>query len=111
MKKRFIGFLVLASFLLMFNTASYASGTDENTEKSTAELLESVMDEFGLFSFQIGRTEPTITIGMDQTRSESKLREYLDDNLSEEAKKKYEIYIFKEDIDKLKQEHQKSLQE
>ncbi|AVL07088.1 phage coat protein (plasmid) [Bacillus subtilis] len=48
---------------------------------------------------------------MDQTKSESKLREYLDDNLSEEAKKKYEIYIFKEDIDKLKQEHQKSLQE
>ncbi|AVL07090.1 hypothetical protein BS21228_22575 (plasmid) [Bacillus subtilis] len=44
---------------------------------------------------------------MDQTKSESKLREYLDDNLSEEAKKKYEIYIFKEDIDKLKQEHQR----
>ncbi|GED04277.1 hypothetical protein BAT02nite_39210 [Bacillus atrophaeus] len=106
MKKKFIGFLVLASFLLMFNTASYASDTDEkSTEKSTAELLESVWDEFGLFSFEIGQTDPAITIGMDQTKSEAKLREYLNDNLSEEAKKKYDVYIFKDDINKLEKEH------
>ncbi|MCY8825968.1 hypothetical protein [Bacillus atrophaeus] len=108
MKKKSIGFLVLASFLLMFNTASYASDTDE---KSTAELLESIWDEFGLFSFEIGQTDPAITIGMDQTKSEAKLREYLNDNLSEEAKKKYDVYIFKDDINKLEKEHQKYLQE
>ncbi|MCY8497770.1 hypothetical protein P8917_09975 [Bacillus atrophaeus] len=113
MKKKFIGFFVLASFLLIFNTASYASDTDEkSTEDLTAEVLEMAWDEFGLFSFGIGQTDPAITIGMDQTKSEAKLREYLNDNLSEEAKKKYEkIYIFKDDIDKLEKEHQEYLQD
>ncbi|MBR7817943.1 MULTISPECIES: hypothetical protein [Bacillus] len=108
MKKRFIGFLVLASFLLMFNTASYATETEE---KTTAEVLESAWDEFGLFSFEIGQTDPVITIGMDQRKSDTKLREYLNDNLSEKSKKKYDVVIFKDDINKLKKEHQKYLQE
>ncbi|WP_412675166.1 hypothetical protein [Bacillus atrophaeus] len=97
----------------MFNTASYASDTDEkSTEDLTAEVLERAWGEFGLFSFEIGRTDPAITIGMDQTKSEAKLREYLNDNLSEEAKNKYEkIYIFKDDIDQLEKEQQEYLQE
>ncbi|MEX3914284.1 hypothetical protein AB4672_21160 [Bacillus paralicheniformis] len=113
MKKKFIGFLVLASFLLMFNTASYASDTDgKSTEDLTAEVLESAWDEFGLFSFQIGRTDPAITIGMDHNKSEAKLREYLDDNLSEDAKEKYKLYIFTDEDDPLfGNEHREYLQE
>ncbi|KAF1680059.1 phage coat protein [Bacillus sp. SKDU12] len=49
---------------------------------------------------------------MDQTKSEAKRREYLKDNLPREAKEKYKIYIFKDDIvDKLEKEHQKYLRE
>ncbi|MCY7854981.1 hypothetical protein MOB03_20330 [Bacillus spizizenii] len=113
MKKKFIGFLVLASFLLMFNTASYASETDEKSpEDSTAEVLENAWDEFGLFSFEIGRTDPAITIGMDHTKSEAQLREYLNNNLSEDAKEKYKLYIFTDKDDHLfGDEHRKYLQE
>ncbi|MEC1649458.1 hypothetical protein P9D74_00485 [Bacillus vallismortis] len=72
----------------------------ESNKKAPEEVLESAWDEFGLFSFQIGITNPVITIGMDQTKSEAKLREYLEHNLSIEAKEKYyKIYIFKDDID------------
>ncbi len=83
----------------------------ESNKKTPVEFLESAWDEFGLFSFEIGITDPAITIGMDQTKSEAKLREYLKDNLSREAKEKYKIYIFKDDTDKLEKEHQEYLKE
>nr|CAF1822744.1 hypothetical protein NRS6085_04185 [Bacillus subtilis] len=81
----------------------------EANKKAPEEVLESAWDEFGLFSFQIGITDPAITIGMDQTKSETKLREYLEHNLSREAKEKYKIYIFKDDIEKLEKEHREYL--
>ncbi|MFL0441807.1 hypothetical protein ACH0BE_00790 [Bacillus subtilis] len=105
MKKRLIGFLVLVPALIMSGITLI-----ESNKKAPVEVLESAWDEFGLFSFQIGITDPAITIGMDQTKSEAKLREYLEHNLSREAKEKYKIYIFKDDIDKLKKEHQEYLQ-
>ncbi|MDQ7724215.1 hypothetical protein FPQ02_05875 [Bacillus halotolerans] len=106
MKKRLIGFLVLVPALIMSGITLI-----ESTKKAPVEVLESAWDEFGLFSFEIGITDPAITIGMDQTKSEAKLREYLKDNLSREAKEKYKIYIFKDDTDKLEKEHQEYLKE
>ncbi|AWM17236.1 hypothetical protein P8843_20410 [Bacillus inaquosorum] len=106
MKKRLIGFLVLVPALIMSGITLI-----ESNKKAPVEVLESAWDEFGLFSFQIGITDPAITIGMDQTKSEAKLREYLEHNLSREAKEKYKIYIFKDDIDKLEKEHQEYLKE
>ena len=110
MKKKFIGFLFLASFLLMFNTASYASNTDEkSTEDLTVEVLESAWKKFELFSYGIGETDPVIWIGMDKTKSETKLREYLDDNLSEDVKEKYKIEVIKDASKAWEKEHQKYL--
>ncbi|MFP7233649.1 hypothetical protein SFC70_17180 [Bacillus subtilis] len=105
MNKRLIGFLVLVTVLIMSGITLI-----ESNKKAPEEVLESAWDEFGLFSFQIGITDPAITIGMDQTKSEAKLREYLEHNLSREAKEKYKIYIFKDDIAKLEKEHQEYLQ-
>ncbi|MED4613090.1 hypothetical protein P9248_16155 [Bacillus subtilis] len=106
MKKRLIGFLILVPILIISGITLI-----EANKKAPEEVLESAWDEFGLFSFEIGITDPAITIGMDQTKSEAKLREYLKDNLSREAKEKYKIYIFKDDIVKLEKEHQEYLQE
>lgn len=83
----------------------------EANKKSPLEVIGRIRDEFGLFSVQIGQTDPAITIGMDHTKSEGKLREYLKENLSREAKEKYKIYIFKDDIVKLEKEHKKYLRE
>ncbi|HEO2443498.1 hypothetical protein N0B21_20200 [Bacillus velezensis] len=110
MKKKFFGFLVLASFLLLFNTASYASDTGgKSTEDLTVEVLESAWKKFELISYGIGETDPVISIGMDKTKSETKLREYLHENLSDEVKEKYKIEIFKEDVHVLEKEHQEYL--
>ncbi|MGV6971113.1 hypothetical protein ACWA17_06370 [Bacillus halotolerans] len=104
MKKRLIGFLILVPVLIM----SGITLTEAN-KKSPLEVIDSIRDEFGLFSVQIGQTDPAITIGMDQTKSEAKLREYLEHNLSRETKEKYKIYIFKDDIEKLEKEHREYL--
>lgn len=109
MKKKFIGFLVLASLLLMFNTASYASDTDEKSTALTVEVLESAWGKFELNSYGIGETDPVISIGMDKTKSETKLREYLNENLPEDVKEKYKIEVIKEDSKVLEKEHQKFL--
>ncbi|WIT26854.1 hypothetical protein [Bacillus phage SPbetaL1] len=106
MKKRLIGFLVLVPALIMSGITLI-----EANKKSPLEVIDNIRDKFGLFSVQIGQTDPAITIGMDQTKSEAKLREYLKDNLSREAKEKYKIYILKDDINKLEKEHREYLKE
>ncbi|MCY7782003.1 MULTISPECIES: hypothetical protein [unclassified Bacillus (in: firmicutes)] len=106
MKKRLIGYLILVPALITSGITLI-----ESNKKAPEEVLESAWNEFGLFSFQIGITDPAITIGMGQTKSEAKLREYLEHNLSRDAKEKYKIYIFKDDIDKLEKEHQEYLKE
>ncbi|KRT93763.1 hypothetical protein ABE068_18360 [Bacillus glycinifermentans] len=109
MQKKIIGFLVLASCLLTFNTASSGANLDQ---KTVEQILDSAWDkdEFGLISYGIGETEPTISISIDKTKNEAKLRAYLNKNLSEEAKKKYDIEVFKMDIKVLETEHQKYLE-
>ncbi|KRT87107.1 MULTISPECIES: hypothetical protein [Bacillus] len=101
MKKKLIGLLILTPFLLLFNTATHA--VDSN-HKTTEEVLDSAWGKFGLVSYMIGETEPIISIGMDKTKSEEKLQEYLDQNLPPEAKEKYDIEIIKRDIDALEKE-------
>nr|WP_307894647.1 hypothetical protein [Bacillus swezeyi] len=65
------------------------------------EVLDSAWDKFGLVSYMIGDTDPAISIGMDETKSEERLREYLDQNLPQEAKEKYDIEIIQGDIEAL----------
>ncbi|AEB62826.1 SP beta phage protein [Bacillus amyloliquefaciens XH7] len=47
---------------------------------------------------------------MDKTKSEEELRRYLNDNLSDEDKEKYEVKIIKEDINVLERQHEKYLE-
>ncbi|MEC1262088.1 hypothetical protein P9D34_16990 [Bacillus swezeyi] len=98
-KKKLVGVLILALFLFLFNTATQVSN-----QKTTKEVLDSAWDKFGLVSYMIGDTDPTISIGMDETKSEERLREYLDQNLPQEAKEKYDIEIIQRDIEALEKE-------
>lgn len=66
MKKRLIGYLILVPALITSGITLI-----ESNKKAPEEVLESAWNEFGLFSFQIGITDPAITIGMDQTNQSS----------------------------------------
>ncbi|MCY7752785.1 hypothetical protein [Bacillus haynesii] len=101
MKKRLFGILLLAPVLLLLNTASQV--VDSNL-KTTVQVLSNAYDNFGLVSFMIGETEPVISIGLDDTRSEEKLREYLEKSLPPDIKETYEIDIFKRNVEEMKKE-------
>ncbi|MCP1161270.1 hypothetical protein [Bacillus infantis] len=86
------------------------SDSKEARAERIASVLEDAWDEFGLFSFGIGDTDPVISIGMDKTKSEEELREYLKENIENYDLIYYEIEIFKKDIKELEKEHSLSLQ-
>lgn len=67
-----------------------------------AQVLDNVWDEYGFFSFQIGDTDPTLWIIMDETKSEEKLMTYLKENLSRSDLEHYRIEILKKSLE----EHQ-----
>ncbi|MEQ5999975.1 hypothetical protein U2I83_10650 [Bacillus amyloliquefaciens] len=107
MKKKLIGVLIIVCFsVFLYGAVTHSF----KNQKSTEEVLESAWDEFGLFSFGIGETDPVISIGMDKTKNEEELRRYLNDNLSEEAKEKYKVKIIKKDINLLEEQHEKYLE-
>lgn len=106
MKKKLMAILILTSLLLTFNTNIHAVNSTSNT---ILEVLESAWDEFGLFSYGVEETDSIISIGMDDTKSETKLRAYLNENLSEETKQKYNFKIFKGNIEELEKAHQERL--
>lgn len=110
MKKKLIGFLILAALLLAFNSTTTTHAVDSSS-KTTQEVLESAWDKFGLFVYSVEESDSIISIGMDETKSEEKLRDYLEENLSEEVKIKYNIKIFTGNIGELEKEHQGSLEE
>ncbi|MBC8621177.1 hypothetical protein [Bacillus paralicheniformis] len=102
MNKKLIGVLLLAPFLFLFNTASHAVDSEQ---KTIEDVLNSAYDKFGFVSYITGSEEdPFISIGLDDTRSEEKLREYLDQNLTAEIKEKYKIEIIKRNVEELKKE-------
>ena len=53
---------------------------------------------------------PTIWIGMDETKSEQELREYLKENIDKYDLIYYDIEVFKKDIQGLEKEHLLRLQ-
>ncbi|MCY8478023.1 hypothetical protein [Bacillus atrophaeus] len=108
MKKKLTVVLIIASSLFMFSIALHAVNSDK---KSPEEVLDSAWEKFGLFSYGIGGTDPVISIGMDKTKSETKLREYLNENLPDDIREKYKVEVFKEDIKVLEKKHQKYLDE
>ncbi|MEC3632844.1 hypothetical protein ABEY01_07830 [Bacillus velezensis] len=106
MKKKLIGVLIIVCSVLMYSIGSHPL----KNQRSTEEVLQSAWDEFGLFSYGIGETDPVISIGMVKTKSEEELRRYLNDNLSEEAKEEYKVEILKKDINVLERQHEKYLE-
>lgn len=75
----------------------------------TRIVLENAWDKFDLNSFQIGKTEPIISIRLNESKNkkenEKKLLEYLDKKLSREDKEHYQIEMLnypKDYLDKMK---------
>lgn len=115
MKKYFSGLIVGAVVVLMVNVflIKYDEIVCDSKEARTdriAFVLRAAWDEFGLVSFQIGDTDPTIWIGMGENKSEQNLREYLKVNIDKYDLIHYNIEIFKEGLPELETEHSIGIQ-
>jgi hypothetical protein len=93
-------------FIFMFINKNDVSIQDE--KKMRVDQIESVLqngwDEFGLFSFEIGDTDSTIRIVMDETKSEQELRKYLEENIDKLYLEHYNIEISKRGLEEVETE-------
>ncbi|MFD2444049.1 hypothetical protein ACFSO7_08625 [Bacillus sp. CGMCC 1.16607] len=115
MKKFISGLMVGVVAVLVVNVfLNKDDVTVSNSKEARADRIASVLrnawDEFGLFSFNIGDTDPLIWIGMDETKSEQELRDYLEENIDTYDLIYYNIEIFKKNIQELEKEHTLRLQ-
>ena len=120
MKKVISILMVVVVAVLIFNVSPNendvtASDDREARNERVVAVLQTAWDEFGLFSFGIEGDDmdgviPTIWIGMDETKSEQELREYLKENIDKYDLIYYDIEVFKKDIQGLEKEHLLRLQ-
>ncbi|PUB12198.1 DUF4030 domain-containing protein [Paenisporosarcina sp. OV554] len=107
--------MIVVVVVLIFNVYINKDDVYTNNGESQTDRIASVLqnatetDKFGIFSASIeqgdGGTFPTIRIGMDETKSEQELREYLGKSLDKSDLRQYNIVVFKKDIQELEKEH------
>ncbi|MFJ7953631.1 hypothetical protein ACIQZG_19185 [Lysinibacillus sp. NPDC096418] len=105
-------FIIIVVVVLVINididkNDSFSSNNDDDDEKQggrIASVLDNVWDEFGLFSFQIGDTDPIIWIVMDETKSEVQLKKYLEENVNKTDLSHYNIEITKRSLQEVETE-------
>ena len=97
--KKIIYMILTISVLLLFVmvTKSESNESTQSEEEMRDDrilnVLDNVWDKFGLYSFQVGGTDHTIWIVMDETKSKSALEMYLKENISTEDLNHYRLII------------------
>lgn len=108
MKKTFYAGIIVVGILFIFMAINKNDLSIQDNEKMRVDRIESVLqnawDEFGLFSFQIGGSDSTIQIVMDETNSEKELKKYLEKNISKLDLKHYNIEVFKRSLQEVQTE-------
>ena len=108
--RKFASILIIVVVVVIVTNISinkYDSSSNNNDESKVDRIvavLENVWDEFGLFSFQIGDTDPKIWIVMDDTKSEVQLKKYLEENINKTDLNQYNIDITKRSIQEVETE-------
>ncbi len=97
--------LVTNIYIIKNDNFSKSNNNDETPGDRIASILDNAWDEFGLFSFQIGDTDPTIWIVMDETKSEVQLKKYLEKNTNRSDLSQYNIDISKRSLQEVETEH------
>lgn len=110
MKKFISGLIVGVVAIMVVNVSFNKDDVNVNDSKEARvdrieSVLNSAWDKFGLIGFGIGDTNPTITVQMDESKSEQELRGYLQENIDKYDLIHYDIEVFKMDIEEMEKEH------
>ncbi|MFB8736070.1 hypothetical protein ACEQPO_27740 [Bacillus sp. SL00103] len=68
--------------------------SEEELDDKIIHVLDSLWEEYKLFNYQIIKTEPTISIGIDTSKDMAGLHSALEKQLPKQALEDYEIEIF-----------------
>ncbi|WP_197204444.1 hypothetical protein [Cytobacillus firmus] len=116
-KLKFISILII-TFVVLLLSDVYINKKDVATKDDSKARADSIafalnigFDEYGLFSFEIGETDPTIWIVMDEANSEKELQKYLEKNVSKADLNHYNIDISKRNLQEVQTEHALLLRE
>ncbi|WP_107839883.1 hypothetical protein [Metasolibacillus meyeri] len=106
MKKVFFISILIIGFFILIGLLNIDSVSIQDKEQMRItrinSALENVWDTFGLLSVQIGGTDSTIEIVMDDNKSEQGLRNYLTDHINKADLKHYNIEISKKSLEEVK---------
>lgn len=105
MIKRLIGlfFVTLCIVGLSFTSKTLILSEEELDEK-VIQVLDSLWEEHELVNYQIIKTDPTISIGINTSKDMAGLQSALEKQLPKQALKDYEIEIFQRHKSDLKAE-------
>ncbi|MEH7635884.1 hypothetical protein AB0R75_17080 [Bacillus pumilus] len=67
--------------------------SEEELDDKVIHVLDSLWEEYKLFNYQIIKTEPTISIGIDTSKDMAGLHSALEKQLPKQALEDYEIEI------------------
>ncbi|PRS34682.1 hypothetical protein C6X96_01310 [Bacillus pumilus] len=103
MIKRLIGlfFITLCIVGLSFTSKTLTLSEEELDEK-VIHVLDSLWEEHALFNYQIIKTDPTISIGIETSKDMVSLQSVLEKKLPKQALEDYEIEIFQRNKSDLK---------
>ncbi|MFE5470586.1 hypothetical protein [Bacillus safensis] len=95
MKKRLIGlFFITLCILGLSSTPNRLTLSEEELDQKVTQVLDSLWKEHGLLHYQIVKTDPTISIGVDTSKDIAGLQSVLEKKLPKQALENYEIEIF-----------------
>ncbi|MFJ7738829.1 hypothetical protein ACIQ2D_21210 [Lysinibacillus sp. NPDC097287] len=113
--RKFVSVLIIVFVVVIVTNISinkYDSSSNDNKHNNNdesggdriASVLENAWDEFGLFSFGVGDTDQTISIVMDDTKSDVQLKKYLEENVNKTDLNQYNIEITKRSLQEVETE-------
>ncbi|APT51245.1 hypothetical protein XJ18_06460 [Bacillus pumilus] len=95
MKKRLIGlFFITLCILGLSSTPNRLTLSEEELDQKVTQVLDSLWKEHGLLHYQIVKTDPTISIGINTSKDIAGLQSVLEKKLPKQALENYEIEIF-----------------
>ncbi|MEN8702305.1 hypothetical protein [Bacillus infantis] len=114
MKKSIFVIMISAALLTIFdlNFNREEVSTKDSAEvrsERIEEVLMSAWNQFGLFSFSVGGTDPVIWIQMDENSSRQEFLAYLEKNISKKDLSHYTIKILKRSLQEVETEHAMTL--
>ncbi|CAM4413761.1 hypothetical protein BAMA_10470 [Bacillus manliponensis] len=102
MKKFSLTLITMIACLLVFgsfttNQAETLKTDREIREERIATVLEDAWEKYDLSSFQIGVTDPTIWVEIEEIEHKKELITYLEKNISKSDLNHYKIDVFEKD--------------